>query len=87
MLPALVAPETPGVGVLQDAVRSVRGDPAPTYHQRGTFDAGGGCARGVPTVMYGATGGVWPLGPDWVTLADAEAEARVFADFVLRYLG
>jgi hypothetical protein len=36
--------------------------------------------------MYGASGGVWPTGVDFVTIADAEAEARVLAHLILSEL-
>jgi hypothetical protein len=49
----------------------------------GSFDAGGLCAAGVPTVMYGAQGGAGLLGADFVTIADAETEARTLAHLIL----
>ncbi len=87
MLPALVDPEHPGVKALQAANTAVRGAPAETYHGQGTFDAGGPCALGVPTVMYGASGGVGLLGPDFVAVSDLETEARVLAALILAELG
>jgi acetylornithine deacetylase/succinyl-diaminopimelate desuccinylase-like protein len=87
MLPALVDPGHPGVAALADAHRAVLGrDPEVVYGQ-GTFDAGGPCRLGVPTVMYGATGGVWPLGDDFVPISQVVAEARVLATLVLGQLG
>ncbi|NJK80287.1 MAG: peptidase dimerization domain-containing protein [Chloroflexaceae bacterium] len=86
MLPALVEPEHAGVQALQAANRAVRGQPAETFYGQGTFDAGGPCARGVPTVMYGASGGDWPTGIDYVPLSALETEARVLAFFILRQL-
>jgi acetylornithine deacetylase/succinyl-diaminopimelate desuccinylase-like protein len=87
MLPALVDPDHPGVQALQAANVAVRGAPAETYHGQGTFDAGGPCALGVPTVMYGASGGVGLLGPDFVAVDDLETEARVLAQLILSELG
>jgi acetylornithine deacetylase/succinyl-diaminopimelate desuccinylase-like protein len=87
MLPALVDADHPGVNALQAANVAIRGMPAETYHGQGTFDAGGPCALGVPTVMYGASGGVGLLGPDFVAIADLETEARVLATMILAELG
>lgn len=86
MLPALVDPAHPGVIALQAANRAVRGREARVIYGQGTFDAGGPCARGVPTVMYGASGGGGLLGPDFVPLADVEAEARVLTHLILDQL-
>jgi acetylornithine deacetylase/succinyl-diaminopimelate desuccinylase-like protein len=86
MLPALVDPEHPGVLALQAANQVVRGAPAETYYGQGTFDAGGPCALGVPTVMYGASGGVGLLGPDFVAVSALETEARVLAHLILSEL-
>jgi acetylornithine deacetylase/succinyl-diaminopimelate desuccinylase-like protein len=83
MLPALVDADEPGVRALQAAHRSVHGREAECFYGQGTFDAGGPCALGVPTVMYGASGGDWPLGVDFVPLAAVEAEARVLARLIL----
>jgi acetylornithine deacetylase/succinyl-diaminopimelate desuccinylase-like protein len=86
MLPALVDRELPGVRALQAANLAVRGREADTFYGGGTFDAGGPCARGVPTVMYGASGGVWPVGPDFVAISAVETEARVLAHLILDQL-
>jgi len=87
MLPALVDPETDLVRGLQAANRAVRAVEPRLYHGQGSFDAGGPCARGVPTVMWGASGGRGLLGDDFVPLAAAYAEAEVLAKFLLDYLG
>lgn len=86
MLPALVAPDAPGVVALQTAHAAHAGTPPETRYGQGTFDAGGPCAFGIPTVMYGASGGVWPTGVDFVTLSDVETEARVLAHLILTEL-
>jgi acetylornithine deacetylase/succinyl-diaminopimelate desuccinylase-like protein len=84
MLPALVDSGNGGVRDLQRAVTAVRGAPAAEIHKRGCFDAGGLCARGIPTVMFGAGGqGEWPTGTDFVALRDVEDEARVLARLIL----
>jgi acetylornithine deacetylase/succinyl-diaminopimelate desuccinylase-like protein len=87
MLPALVDPESPWVGSIQAANIAVRGQEAQTVYGQGTFDAGGPCALGTPTVMYGATGGVWPTGVDFVPISAAETEARVLTRVILDRLG
>jgi hypothetical protein len=87
MLPSLVDPNHPGVRSLQAANRSVRGAEAATFHGQGTFDAGGPTSRGVPTVMFGASGGDWPLGVDFVPISAVETEARVLTHLILEQLG
>lgn len=86
MLPALVDPGDPGVGALTEAHRAVVGSPPRVVYGQGTFDAGGPCRLGVPTVMYGASGGVYPVGDDFVPISQAVTEARVLATLVLREL-
>jgi hypothetical protein len=36
--------------------------------------------------MYGASGGVWPIGVDFVTISDVVTEARVLAHLILSEL-
>jgi len=86
MLPALVEPNHPGVLALQKANKVIRGKEAETEYLRGTFDSGGPCARGVPTVMFGATGGDWPLGDDYVIVSEVVTEAKVLAYQILDQL-
>jgi acetylornithine deacetylase/succinyl-diaminopimelate desuccinylase-like protein len=87
MLPALVDPENAWVTALQAANVAVRGRQAETVYGQGTFDAGGPCALGTPTVMFGASGGVWPTGIDFVPISAAETEARVLTRLILDQLG
>ena len=87
MLPALVEPDHPGVRALQAANLAIRGREAETLYGQGTFDAGGPCALGVPTVMYGASGGEFPTGVDFVPISAVETEARVLARLILDQLG
>lgn len=88
MLPAIVPADSPWVAALQRSNIAVRGQPSDAaYGRGGTFDAGGPCARGVPTIMFGAGGGVWPLGPDFVPIVAVENEARVLAHLILSQLG
>ena len=86
MLPALVEPDHPGVQALQAANQVGRGQPAETYDGLGTFDAGGPCSLGVPAVMFGASGGDYPLGADFVPISAVETEAQVLAHFILDQL-
>jgi hypothetical protein len=37
--------------------------------------------------MYGATGGVWPTGADFVPISAVTAEARVLTRLILSELG
>ncbi len=87
MLPALVPPDDPGVRMLQAANVAVRGHEAEVRYGQGTFDAGGPCALGVPTVMYGASGGTGLTGTDFVPIAAVETEANVLTRMILDYLG
>jgi acetylornithine deacetylase len=87
MLPALVDREEPGVRALQRACASTWGREATEFHKRGSFDAGGLCARGIPAVMFGAGGeGDWPTGTDFVAISDVEDEARILARLILEQL-
>ena len=87
MLPALVSPDDPGVRALQAANVAVRGRAAAVRYGQGTFDAGGPCALGVPTVMYGASGDTRLTGTDFVPIAAVETEANVLLGMILDYLG
>lgn len=86
MLPALVDPNHPGVMALTAAHERVTGAPPRTSYGQGSFDAGGPCARGVPTVMYGAGGGAGLTGADFVPIAMVEQEARVLLEMILSEL-
>jgi acetylornithine deacetylase/succinyl-diaminopimelate desuccinylase-like protein len=83
MLPSLVDPEAAVVRNLSAAYTSVTGEPPRTYYAGGTYDAGGPSSFGVPTVMFGASGGDWPLGIDFVPLSKIIAEARIIAQLIL----
>ncbi len=87
MLPALIDPDNPGVLALQRSSRMMTGREAEGIYLQSTFDAGGLCAVGVPTVMYGAGGGDWPVGDDFVTVADAVSEAKVLSHMIFDVLG
>lgn len=86
MLPALVDPEEPGVRALQEANEAIRGKPAAIEYGQGTFDAGGLCARGIPTIMFGASGEAGLLDTDFVPISAVEIEAKVLAYFIRHLL-
>jgi acetylornithine deacetylase/succinyl-diaminopimelate desuccinylase-like protein len=86
MLPALVDPEEPGVRAVQEANEAIRGRPAPIEYGQGTFDAGGLCAHGIPTIMFGASGRTGLLDTDFVPISAVEIEAKVLAYFILQML-
>jgi acetylornithine deacetylase/succinyl-diaminopimelate desuccinylase-like protein len=83
MLPNLVDPQHPWVRKLQEANVQVKGGPAEEYYLQGTFDAGGPGSHGIPTVMFGASAGVWPVGEDFVPIDDVIAEARILGALIL----
>lgn len=83
MFPALVEPDSPLVKGLSRAHQLVTGTGLETYYGMGSFDAGGPAARGIPTVMYGASGGDGLLGADFVSISSVETEAHVLAQFIL----
>lgn len=87
MLPALVDENHTGVQTLKATHEAVVGKPIQTFYGQGTFDAGGPCALGVPTVMYGASGGVWPNNVDFVPISAVEQEARVLIRTIVDLLG
>jgi|GEM_PF-346890 len=87
MLPATVEEDSEIVRQLTQANEAVRGLTPPIRYGQGSFDAGGPCARGVPTVMWGASGGDGLLGDDFVALGAAWDEVRVLARLILSYLG
>lgn len=87
MLPALVNADLPWVAAIKQAHSAELGSEPDTIFGRGSFDAGGPCALGVPTVMYGASGGSGLLGDDFVVISDVVTEARVLTRLILEQLG
>jgi len=87
MLPALVDRQHPGVQALTEAHRKVYSQDPETYYGQGTFDAGGPCAAGVPTVMYGIGGGASVLGEDFAPVQQVVDEARVLVHTIMSLLG
>lgn len=86
MLPALVSPDDPGVRALEEANRVICGRELTTSYLQESFDAGGLVAHGVPTVMYGASGGIGLMGIDFVPISAVETEAKVLAHLILSQL-
>lgn len=87
MLPALVDPDEPDVERLASIMARIRPNADRTFYAPGTFDAGATSARGIPTVMFGARGGDWPLGSDYVAIEDLRAEALALGTFIVLTLG
>jgi acetylornithine deacetylase/succinyl-diaminopimelate desuccinylase-like protein len=87
MLPALVDSDEIGVKALQAAHEAVCGEAVAIVYGGGAFDAGGPCAKGVPTVMYGVGGGDGLLGTDYVLISDVEREAEVLTRMIVEMLG
>ena len=86
MLPAVVDPSLPWVKAMERAHAAESNSSPDHLWGRGSFDAGGPCARGVPTVMYGASGGDGLLGDDYIVVSDAMMEARILARMILEEL-
>ncbi len=87
MLPAEVDPGSPVVQRLRESNVQVRGVEPELLSIPGAFDAGGLCAMGIPTVMWGASGGDGLLGDDWVTLKDGWDEVVTLCDLIANWLG
>jgi len=86
LLPALVDPAHPGVTAMRAAHQQMLGKAPQTFYGQGTFDAGGPCAAGVPSVMYGVGGGVFPLGVDFVPISHAVTVAKVMVHTIVSLL-
>lgn len=86
MLPALVDDTEPGVQVLQRAHQHIHNEAVDIVYGGGAFDSGGLIARGVPTVMYGASGGDGLLGTDYVLIRHVIDEARVLLHTIMQLL-
>jgi acetylornithine deacetylase/succinyl-diaminopimelate desuccinylase-like protein len=87
MWPSLVDVDHPGVVGLAEAHRAATGEEPALVYPKSTFDAGGPASLGIPTVMYGASGGDWPTGDDYVAVRDMSTEAATMAAFITSYLG
>jgi acetylornithine deacetylase len=83
MLPALVREDAAVVDALQRGAEQELGRRLQTFFPRSTFDAGYGCALGVPTVMCGPLSGeldtTGVLGDDFVALDQLVDAASIYA--------
>ena len=86
MLPAVVDAGSEIVQRLCDAAESVRKQRPKVKYGPGAFDAGGPCALGVPTVMWGPQGGDGLLGDDFMPLSAFWDEVRVLAKLITTWL-
>jgi acetylornithine deacetylase/succinyl-diaminopimelate desuccinylase-like protein len=86
-LPSIVDPQNPWVSAFLDTARSVGGSPLETVYVPSSFDAGVLTSMGVPAITWGAGAGVYPVGPDFVPIADVKRQASIMASFILRQLG
>jgi acetylornithine deacetylase/succinyl-diaminopimelate desuccinylase-like protein len=83
MLPNWVEDSEPELVNLRDAHTAVAGVPPDLTISAGTFDAGGPGSRGIPSVQYGASGGIWPTGVDFVSIQDVVTETRTLLTYIL----
>ena len=87
MLPSITAEDAHVVTHLQDASRHVRGKSCPLLYPASTFDAGGLTSVGIPTVMFGASGGQGGvLGEDYVCIREVVEEAKMLLHVILTRL-
>lgn len=85
MLPAAVAPDDAVVRALGAGVRTATGREPVLRWSSNTFDAGYGCARNIPTCMFGPGRRELDAGvtaPESVSVADCRAAARALVDAV-----
>jgi len=87
MLPAVVDAGSEVVRRLCDATEFVRKQRPKVRYQPGAFDAGGPCALGVPTVMWGPRGGDGLLGDDFMPLSAFLDEVSILARLITTWLG
>lgn len=89
MLPAEVPSDDPLVrGIIADLVSEGRASEA--IYSKNTFDAGYGCSRGIPTVMFGPgrrSFGSGMIGTEWVSVDDCKLAAIALARAVDRFCG
>jgi acetylornithine deacetylase/succinyl-diaminopimelate desuccinylase-like protein len=89
MHPALVDESAPVVRALRGAGQHVLGQALPIAYPRSCFDAGGLTSRGIPAVMFGASGGDGDIvyGDDWVSLSKVIQEAKILAKTIGELVG
>jgi acetylornithine deacetylase/succinyl-diaminopimelate desuccinylase-like protein len=85
-LPALVDRGEPSVHAFLAAAQA-SGPALDTVHVGSAFDAGGLTSAGIPAVTFGAGAGIYPVGPDFVPIAQLKREAELLARFIRERLG
>ena len=87
MLPADVSVNDRVVTTLLDEMKTL-GRKSIAMYSKNTFDAGYGCSRGIPTVMFGPgkrTFGAGMTGTEWVSVGDCLLAAQAFRGLVFQY--
>ena len=87
MLPAEVPADDPVVTLLLEALEA-RGRKSKAMYSKNTFDAGYGCSRGIPTVMFGPgkrTFGAGTTADEWVPVDDCLVASEVMTDLISRF--
>jgi hypothetical protein len=79
--------DAPIVTRLAGATAGIRGRRPDLKYQPGSYDAGGPCAWGIPTVQWGASGGLGLLGDDFMPVQAAWDETMVLAKIIAEWLG
>lgn len=86
-LPALASADDPWVSAFLEAGgRSNGGKPLPTMYASGSFDAGALTSVGVPTVTFGSSAGVYPVGPDFIPISRLKQQAEIMASYIVGQL-
>ena len=89
MLPAEVSADDQVVTSLLDELESLEVR-STVVHSGNTFDAGYGCSRGIPTVMFGPgrrTFGAAMTGTEWVSADDCLLASRALRGLISRFCG
>ena len=85
--PSLVEADHPWVQALLRAGDEVDATQLTTAYPSSCFDAGGLQRLGIPAVTFGARGGVFPLGVDFMPISQMMREARTLTRFIVDRLG
>ena len=85
--PALVEANHPWVMALAAAGEEQGSHPLQTEYPTSCFDAGGLQRLGIPAVTFGARGGDFPLGVDFMPISQMMREARTLLRFIVDRLG
>ena len=89
MLPAEVSADDRVVTALLDEMASL-GRESIAMYSGNTFDAGYGCSRGIPTVMFGPgkrSFGAEMTGTEWVSVDDCLLASQALSGLISRYCG